>query len=101
MDIGHPFIGPEFWVKVGIEAVACVIMLGGMWGIFSERKRTGRGIGVRIIQLATVVLILPIILILALEDVLETQTTAALIGTVVGYILSGIGKDEPQKSKAP
>lgn len=90
-----------FWVKVGIEAVACVVMLGGLWGIFSERKRTGRGIGVRIIQFATVVLVLPTILILALQGVLETQTTAALIGAVVGYILSGIGKDEPPKPKGP
>lgn len=91
----------EFWVKVGIEVVASIIMIVGILSIFSERKRTGRGIGVRIIQLATVVLVLPIILILALEDVLETQTTAALIGAVVGYILSGIGKDEPQRAKTP
>jgi hypothetical protein len=41
---------------------------------------------------------MPIILILALEDVLGNQTTAALIGAIVGYVLSGIGKDEPTKT---
>lgn len=46
-------------------------------------------------------LVLPTILILALENILQAQTTAALMGTVVGYILAGIGKEDPQKSKAP
>ena len=86
------------WMKIVIEAVACLIMVGGVIGIFVERARTRRGIGVRIIQLATVLLVLPVILILALEGVLENQTTAALLGTVVGYVLSGIGKDEKPRS---
>ena len=84
-------------MKITIEGVACLIMLGGIIGIFVERSRTKRGIGVRVIQLATVLLVLPVILILALEGVLENQTTAALLGTVVGYVLSGIGKDEKPK----
>ncbi len=88
-----------FWVRVGIEAVACLIMLGGVIGILWERRQTNRGIGVRVIQLATVFLVLPTILILALEQILETQTTAALLGTIVGYVLSGIGKDESSAMK--
>ena len=87
----------QLWVRIGIEVVAGLVMLGGIAGIFWERKTTGRGIGVRIIQLATVLLVMPIILILALEGILENQTTAALIGAIVGYVLSGIGKDEPSK----
>jgi hypothetical protein len=90
-------IGPLTWLRIGIEVAAGLIMIGGIAGILWERKATGRGIGVRVIQLATVLLVMPIILILALEGVLENQTTAALIGTIVGYVLSGIGKDEPSK----
>ena len=86
------------WMKIALEIVACVIMVGGVIGVFVERLRTKRGIGVRVIQFMTVTLILPIILILALEGVLSGQTTATLIGAVVGYILSGIGKDEPNRS---
>jgi len=87
----------QLWVRIGIEIVAGLVMLGGIAGIFWERTTTGRGIGVRVIQLATVLLVMPIILILALEGILEDQTTAALIGAVIGYVLSGIGKDEPSK----
>jgi hypothetical protein len=87
----------QLWIRIGIEGVAGLVMLGGIVGIFYERTSTGRGIGVRVIQLATVLLVMPIILILALEGILDNQTTAALIGAIVGYILSGIGKDEPSK----
>ncbi len=85
-------------MKIWIEGVALLIMVLGVIGIFLERALTKRGIGVRIIQFATVVLVFPIILILALEGILESQTVGALVGTVVGYVLSGIGKDEPSKT---
>ncbi len=78
--------------------LALLIMVLGVIGIFLERALTKRGIGVRIIQFATVVLVFPIILILALEGILESQTVGALVGTVIGYVLSGIGKDEPSKT---
>ena len=80
-----------------VEIVALAIMVIGVIGIFIERARTKRGIGVRVIQFATVLLVLPIVLVLAVERILESQTVATLIGAIVGYILSGIGKDEPQK----
>ncbi len=85
-------------MKIWIEGVALLIMVLGVIGIFLERALTKRGIGVRIIQFATVVLVFPIILILALEGILESQTVGALVGTVIGYVLSGIGKDEPSKT---
>lgn len=80
-----------------IEGTALAIMMLGVIGIFVERARTKRGIGVRVIQFATVVLVLPTILILAIEGVLEPQTVGALVGAVIGYVLSGIGKDEPSR----
>jgi len=82
------------WMRIAIEIVACVIMVGGVLGVFIERARAMRGIGVRAIQFLTITLVLPSILILAMENVLSDQTTAALIGAIVGYVLSGIGKDE-------
>jgi len=88
----------QIYVRIGIEIVAGLIMLIGVIGILVERNRTKRGIGVRVIQFSTVLLVLPAILILALEGVLENQTTSALIGTIVGYVLSGIGKDEKNNS---
>jgi hypothetical protein len=81
-------------MKTVIEITACIIMIFGVFGIFIERMCSKRGIGVRVIQFLTVTFILPIILILAIEQILSDQTTATLLGAVVGYILSGIGKDE-------
>jgi len=91
-------IEPLLWLRIGIEVAAGLVMIGGIAGILWERKKSGRGFGVRVIQMATVLLVMPIILILALEGVLENQTTATLIGTIIGYVLSGIGKDEPSKN---
>ena len=75
-------------------------MIGGLAGIFIERIWRNRGIDVRVIQFLTIVLIIPVILILAPEDILNGQTTAALIGTVIGYILSGIGKNEKNSTES-
>lgn len=86
-------------MKTVIEIVSLFIMACGLIGVFVERIWKDRGIGVRVIQFLTVIFIVPAILILALEEILNTQTTATLLGAVVGYILSGIGKDEPSKSK--
>jgi F0F1-type ATP synthase assembly protein I len=82
------------WMRIAVEIVACTVMVGGMIGVLVERYRSKRGTGVRAIQFLGLTLVLPIILILSLEDVLSGQTTATLVGVVVGYILSGIGKDE-------
>ena len=87
-------------MKVAVEIIACLIMIGGLAGIFIERIWRNRGIDVRVIQFLTIVLIIPVILILALEDILNGQTTAALIGTVIGYILSGIGKNEKNSTES-
>jgi predicted transporter len=87
-------------MKVAIEIIACLIMVGGLAGMFIERIWRNRGIDVRVIQFLTIVLIIPVILILALEDILNGQTTAALIGTVIGYILSGIGKNEKNSTES-
>ena len=81
-----------------LELLAAAIMVAGLVGIFIERLKTKRGIGVRVIQFLAVTLIIPVIMILSLEGVLEPQATATLIGTIVGYVLSGIGKDEVTKS---
>lgn len=84
-------------IKCALEIVAGVIMVAGVTGLFVERTWRKRGIGVRVIQLLTVILVLPIILILSLEGILKGETVATLLGAVIGYILSGIGKDESHK----
>lgn len=48
------------------------------------------GIGARSIQFICVILIIPCIIILSLEDILKGETVATIIGGLIGYVLSGI-----------
>lgn len=86
--------GPANWMRIAVEIVACAIMIAGVVGAFIDRYRAKRGADTRAIQLLTMTLLLPTILILSLEEVLNRQTAAALVGVVVGYALSGIGRDK-------
>jgi hypothetical protein len=81
------------WVQLGM----LLLMLVGLVGILHNRLKLDKGIGVRAIQFLAVVEVLPAIVILSLEGILEGQTTGTLLGAVIGYVLSGIGKDERGK----
>lgn len=63
--------------------------------VFAERIINKKGVGARTIQMLGVLLIIPLIGILALQEVLEKQTTATLIGALTGYLLSGVGNYIP------
>lgn len=74
-----------------IQLIAMGTMLLAVVLLFVERLKSGRGLGARTIQLTAVFLIIPMILVLALQKVLSSETTATLIGALIGYVLSGIG----------
>lgn len=82
-----------------VVLVAVAIMALGPLLVLCERIRSGRGLGARAIQFCAVVMIVPLILILALFDILSKETCAALIGALTGYLLSGIGSFEPSGRK--
>lgn len=72
-----------------VEVIASLTMAIGVLAILLSRVK--RGIGIRVVQFAAVILMLPTILILALEDVLSTEVTGTLLGAIAGYILSSVG----------
>lgn len=74
-----------------VELSAMGVMGLVVIGLFVERLVSGRGMGARVIQFLAVGLIVPTILVLALEEKLDKATTATIIGALVGYLLSGIG----------
>ena len=85
-------------VKSIIELGLGLIMIAGIVGLFINRYTSGKGIGARTIQFTGVLLVVPLIGILALEGVLEPQTTGTVIGALLGYLLSGISNfDSPQR----
>ncbi len=54
--------------------------------------------GVRSIQFLAIVVVLPVVLILALEGILERSAVGALIGALVGYLFTNIGKYDERKA---
>jgi len=81
-----------------MEYVAGGIMVLGVIGVFLHRIIRGMGFGARVIQLVTLLLIVPTILILGLEKILTSETVAALLGALIGYVLSGIGDFDKKQS---
>lgn len=82
------------WWRIVVEVVAALIMLGGVGGILYGVLKGSLAFSARTIQFMTIACVLPVTLILSLERTLGNEGTAAIIGTIVGYVLSGIGKTE-------
>lgn len=81
-------------MKAGIEVVLLAItivgVVGGAWNRISLKK----GIGIRFIQYLGLVVLVPIIGILSLEDRISQEMTGAIAAAAVGGVLAGIGKDD-------
>lgn len=85
------------FIEVLAAAMLPITFIGFMW----HRITTKRAIGARAIQFMAVVLLIPAIIVLALEKVLDGQTVGTLIGGLTGYLLSGIANyDRPGGSDA-
>jgi|SRR5215831_17276104 len=90
-------------VEIFASAVMLASVLGALWSLRGTRRVVNgqvtydakKLINPRHIQFISVGLIVPTILILGLEKVLTSETSATLIGGLAGYLLSGIGKYEP------
>jgi len=97
------------WIEIG----ALAIIFAGLWGVYRHRMKTGpqlvqsgdsgrtvkvgRGTGARTVQLVVAILTIPTILILSLENRLPSDAVSALLGTIIGYVLSGVGLFQPKR----
>jgi hypothetical protein len=81
---------PNLDVKGIVELAAAASIFVGVFGALIIAGK--RGIGPRTIQFAGAVMLVPVILILALEKVLEPAVLGTVIGAVIGYLLSGISE---------
>jgi hypothetical protein len=61
----------------------------------NQKKIDGNpmGLGQRAIQLVALLVLVPAILILAVENILPKDALVSLLGTIVGYSLSGLARD--------
>ena len=67
---------------------AVVVMLYGMNIVYKRIKSRNQGFGPATIRTIGIILFIPTLLILAIITDFQTETLAALLGTVAGYVLS-------------
>ena len=68
---------------------AVAVMIGGSWLVFARLKAKQQNFGPNSLKALGLVLFLPALLIVGiLVEGFKTETLAALLGTVAGYVLS-------------
>lgn len=81
------------WAGAGTLRLVALIgvviaMLFGLWKVFSRLAEKNQGFGPNSLRAIGIVLFVPGIIILALVTEFKTETLAALLGTIAGYVLS-------------
>jgi hypothetical protein len=79
----------QIWVSV----MALLIMAGGLYGIFYLVVKQNATIGIKAIQFLAVVFVLPLLIILGVNNILGRETIGTLLGVIIGYVLSGSWKE--------
>lgn len=85
--------------KTWVEAAFALVMIVGplliIWSRIWPRHDNDdspRGLGMRVAQVIGLFLIIPAVAILSLECRLSNETVGTLLGTIIGFTLSGIPK---------
>ncbi len=76
------------WLKVVTVLGATSGMIYSLKRVFDRLKDKNQGFGPNSLKAIGVVLFVPTLLILAIVTDFKTETLAALLGTVAGYVLS-------------
>jgi O-antigen/teichoic acid export membrane protein len=75
----------SFIISIG----AILAMLAGLWLVFERLKQKNQGFGPNSLKALGLVLFLPSLVMIAVQrENFHTETLAALLGTVAGYVLS-------------
>lgn len=82
------------WWHFSLELLAVLIMAGSVGGIFYGVLKGTIAFSARTVQFLAVAFVLPLILILSLEQTIGKESASALIGVIVGYMLAGISKGD-------
>ena len=79
----------QLWIAI----IGALIMAGGLGGIYYLIIKQRATLGMKTIQFLAIVFILPLMLVLGIMNVLGRETIGTILGVVVGYVLSGFGKE--------
>jgi hypothetical protein len=87
------------WVEI-IAAATIPISIIAITLLRAKTSENGpKGIGVRAIQFVGISIIPPLILILALEGILEKSAVGALVGALAGYLFANIGEFDKKRGR--
>ena len=79
--------------QISISVISLLIMAGGLYGIFYLIIKQNATIGIKAIQFLAVVFMLPLLIILGINNVLSREAIGTLLGVIAGYVLSGSWKE--------
>ena len=80
--------------RIVVEVIAVLIMLGTVGGIYYGVIKGTLAVNLRTIQFMVISFLVPAIMVLSMERAIGSEATSALIGIIVGYVLSVMGKTE-------
>lgn len=75
-------------LKMIVTVGSVLVMLYGINIVYKRLKAKDQGFGPATIRTIGILLFIPTLLILAILTEFQTETLAALLGTVAGYVLS-------------
>jgi hypothetical protein len=79
--------------QISISVISLLIMAGGLYGIFYLIIKQNATIGIKAIQFLAVVFMLPLLIILGINNVLSREAIGTLLGVIAGYVLSSSWKE--------
>ena len=82
-------------LEIPLLSFMFVTTLYTLYKRFNLKKADGSpfGLGQRAISLVALLVIVPSLLVLSIENILPKDALVSLLGTIVGYTLSGLTKD--------
>ena len=88
-------------LRITAAIIGAITMLCGLALVYSRLKAKGQGFGPNALKALGLVLFLPTLIIIAVAvPGFKTETLAALLGTVAGYVLSHSKPEDSEGGKA-
>jgi hypothetical protein len=82
-------------VRLSLEVGAGLIAVMGTGFVLAERLISKRSLDLRAIQFMALIMFAPLVLILALEHVIDGGAAAALVGAIAGFLLADLRQPAP------
>lgn len=81
-------------MQLSIGILAVLIMAGALGGTYYLSFKQNAEIGINAIRFLAIVFTLPLLIALGVTGVLHGETIGPILGVIVGYVLSGFGKEK-------